>query len=108
MTRRILLNVNGATCAVDTDPKTPLLWILSWVLREPFVPDRGEYGSSFRGGSTVRINGEPVRSCVVPVSAAENARIVTDRRSAARFDDDDRLVRDAAAPPSTLRFNTHE
>ncbi len=35
MTRRMLLEVDGRTHAVETSAETPLVWILSWVMQEP-------------------------------------------------------------------------
>jgi isoquinoline 1-oxidoreductase alpha subunit len=69
------LRVNGAMRAIDTDPDKPLLW----VLRE----DLGLTGTKFGcgvgacGACTVHLDGEPVRSCALPVSAAAGADIVT-------------------------------
>ena len=68
------LIVNGTTRDVDVDDDTPLLW----VLRE----DLGLTGTKFGcgvaqcGACTVHLDGEPVRSCVLPVSAV-NKRAVT-------------------------------
>ena len=69
------LKVNGQPRAVEADPDKPLLW----VLRE----DLGLTGTKFGcgigacGACTVHVNGEPVRSCSLPLSAAEGADIVT-------------------------------
>ncbi|MBX9591584.1 MAG: (2Fe-2S)-binding protein [Hyphomonadaceae bacterium] len=69
------LKVNGLLRTVDVDPDTPLLW----VLRE----DLGLTGTKFGcgaaacGACTVHVDGAPVRSCSMPVSAAAGADIVT-------------------------------
>jgi isoquinoline 1-oxidoreductase alpha subunit len=69
------LKVNGQARAVDADPDKPLLW----VLRE----DLGLTGTKFGcgigacGACTVHVNGEPARSCSLPLGAAEGADIVT-------------------------------
>jgi len=69
------LKVNGQPRAVEAHPDKPLLW----VLRE----DLGLTGTKFGcgigacGACTVHVNGEPVRSCSLPLSAAEGADIVT-------------------------------
>jgi aerobic-type carbon monoxide dehydrogenase small subunit (CoxS/CutS family) len=72
---RITLNVNGKTHAVDVEPSTPLLYVLR--------NDLGLQGPRFGcglgqcGACTVLIKGEAVRSCVRPVSGAQNAEITT-------------------------------
>jgi isoquinoline 1-oxidoreductase alpha subunit len=69
------LNVNGEPRSVEADPDKPLLW----VLRE----DLGLIGTKFGcgigacGACTVHLNGEPVRSCSLPLSAAAGAEVVT-------------------------------
>jgi isoquinoline 1-oxidoreductase subunit alpha len=84
------LKVNGAPRAVEADPDKPLLW----VLRE----DLGLTGTKFGcgigacGACTVHINGEAVRSCSLPLSAAAGADIVTIEGLAAS----------AAMPPGAL------
>jgi isoquinoline 1-oxidoreductase alpha subunit len=63
------LHVNGATREFDAEPDTPLLW----VLREQLGLTGTKYGCGIAacGACTVQINGEPVRSCVRPVSSVE-------------------------------------
>lgn len=69
------LNVNGKAVEVDADPATPLLW----VLRE----DLGMTGTKFGcgvalcGACTVHLNGQPVRSCSTPISAAAGGQVTT-------------------------------
>jgi isoquinoline 1-oxidoreductase alpha subunit len=70
------LNVNGETVAVEADPSTPLLW----VLREQLELTGTKYGCGIAqcGACTVHVNGNAVRSCVMPVAAvAETDRVVT-------------------------------
>ena len=69
------LTVNGKTLEVDVDPTTPLLW----VIREQIGLTGTKYGCGISecGSCTVHIDGEAVRSCVVPVSAAEGKKITT-------------------------------
>ncbi len=72
---KLTLKVNGASRAVDVDPGTPLLYVLSddLALRGPkFGCGLGQCGSC-----TVLVNGAPIRSCVTPVSAVADAAIVT-------------------------------
>ncbi len=69
------LNVNGKSLEVDVEPDTPLLW----VLREQIGLTGTKYGCGIAqcGSCTVHIDGEAVRSCSVPVSAAESKNITT-------------------------------
>ena len=71
----IPLNVNGKTVNVDADPDTPLLW----VLRDRLDMTGTKYGCGMAlcGACTVHINGQPVRSCTTPVSAAAKKQITT-------------------------------
>src|SRR5262245_5531404 len=71
----ITLKVNGRSVNLDTDPTTPLLYILSddLALRGPkFGCGLGQCGSC-----TVLVKGQAVRSCVTPVSAVAGADITT-------------------------------
>ncbi len=67
--------VNGKSTQVDVDPNTPLLW----VLREQVGLTGTKYGCGVAqcGACTVHIDGQAVRSCAMPVSAAEGKRITT-------------------------------
>lgn len=69
------LNVNGSLVEVDTDSAKPLLW----VLREDLGLTGTKYGCGVAacGACTVHLDGEAVRSCVLPVSAAAGSEIVT-------------------------------
>lgn len=74
--KKILLKVNGQTEAIQADdPAMPLLYALR--------NDLGLHGPRFGcglaqcGACTVHLNGEAVRSCVTPVSAAVGKDIVT-------------------------------
>lgn len=71
----ITLDINGKTFETDADPDTPLLW----VLRDHLGLTGTKYGcgKALCGACTVYLNGQPVRSCVMPVSAAANAKITT-------------------------------
>jgi isoquinoline 1-oxidoreductase alpha subunit len=71
----ITLDINGKTFETDADPDTPLLW----VLRDHLGLTGTKYGcgKALCGACTVHLNGQPVRSCVMPVSAAANAKITT-------------------------------
>ncbi len=69
------LNVNGRTRTVDVEPEMPLLWVLRDHLDLPGT----KYGCGIAvcGACTVHVDGEPVRSCALPVSAAVGKKIVT-------------------------------
>ncbi len=67
--------LNGKTVTVDADPSTPLLWALR--------DDLGLTGTKFGcgvaacGACTVHLNGQPTRSCVMPISAIEGQSVTT-------------------------------
>ena len=69
------IKINGVNRMVDVDGHTPLLWALRDVL--------GMTGTKFGcgiaqcGACTVHLNGEPVRSCSVPASAAAGQNVLT-------------------------------
>jgi nicotinate dehydrogenase subunit A len=72
---RISLKVNGKTRVVDTDPNTPLLYVLRGNL--DLHGPRFGCGLGQCGACTVLINGETMRSCMHPVSEVENKNITT-------------------------------
>ncbi|WP_151448439.1 (2Fe-2S)-binding protein [Lacisediminimonas profundi] len=70
------LNVNGKTRDFEVEADTPLLW----VLREQLGLTGTKYGCGIAqcGACTVHLNGQPTRSCVVPVSSVKPTdKIVT-------------------------------
>jgi isoquinoline 1-oxidoreductase subunit alpha len=69
------LTVNGQLKTVDVAPDTPLLW----VIRDALNLHGTKYGCGIGqcGACTVHLNGEPIRSCVTPISGAANAHITT-------------------------------
>src|SRR6186997_833018 len=69
------LSINGKTFDVDVDPSQPLLW----AIREQVGLTGTKYacGVAQCGACTVHIDGVAVRSCVMPVSAAEGKKITT-------------------------------
>ena len=72
---RITLRVNGRTHALDVDPATPLLYVLSDDL-ELQGPKFG-CGLSQCGACTVLVDGRAIRSCVRPVKDVVGAEITT-------------------------------
>lgn len=72
---KINFNINGKDQVVDLDPKTPLLWVLRDHL--DLVGTKYGCGMAQCGACTVHLDGNAVRSCVMPVSAVANKKIVT-------------------------------
>ena len=71
----IKFSVNGKPREVDVEPEMPLLWVLRDVLDEK-GPKYG-CGIAMCGACSVHVNGELVRSCSYPVSAAAGKRVTT-------------------------------
>ncbi|UZR98405.1 (2Fe-2S)-binding protein [Chondrinema litorale] len=69
------LNINGEQREVDVDPTTPLLWVLRDHLN--LVGTKYGCGVGQCGACTVHFNGNPVRSCSMPVSAIADNQIIT-------------------------------
>jgi isoquinoline 1-oxidoreductase alpha subunit len=69
------LRINGRDYQADVSPDTPLLWVLRDNLR--LVGTKYGCGIAQCGACTVHLNGEPVRSCVLPVAAAGVSEITT-------------------------------
>jgi isoquinoline 1-oxidoreductase subunit alpha len=69
------LTINGQSHNIDVEPDTPLLW----AIRENVGLTGTKYGCGIAqcGACTVHLDGEPVRSCSLPVSAAEGKQITT-------------------------------
>jgi isoquinoline 1-oxidoreductase subunit alpha len=71
----VALTINGESKTVDAAPDMPLLWVLRDLL--------GMTGTKFGcgiaqcGACTVHLDGKPVRSCLLPVSAIGNRAITT-------------------------------
>src|SRR5260221_4108479 len=71
----VSLVVNGKTREVDAAPGTPLLWVLRDSLR--MTGTKFGCGIAQCGACTVHLDGEPVRSCVTPASAAAGKKVTT-------------------------------
>ena len=69
------LDVNGKTVSVDAEPDTPLLWALRDNLQ--MTGTKFGCGMALCGACTVHLDGQPVRSCVTPISAAAGHKITT-------------------------------
>jgi len=75
MSQRFSLNVDGKSHNVDVDPDMPLLY----ALRNDVGLNNPHFGCGLAqcGACTVHLDGQPIRSCIMPVSAVGNGRIVT-------------------------------
>ena len=71
----IALNVNGVSHGVSADPETPLLYVLRNDLK--LKGTRFGCGTGLCGACTVIIDGKPVQSCDLPVSAAAGKAVTT-------------------------------
>ncbi|WP_026944977.1 (2Fe-2S)-binding protein [Algoriphagus marincola] len=69
------LNINGKSQQVDVDPNTPLLWVLRDHL--DLVGTKFGCGIAQCGACTIHLDGNAVRSCQLPISAAEGAQVTT-------------------------------
>ena len=69
------LRINGKDVTIDVAPDTPLLW----VLREQLSLTGTKFGCGIGqcGSCTVLMDGDAVRSCLLPVGELEGKAIVT-------------------------------
>lgn len=69
------LTVNGKAMTVDVSPNTPILW----VLRDSLNMTGTKFGCGVAqcGACTIHLNGNPIRSCVTPVTAAVGKKLTT-------------------------------
>ena len=75
MAERITLNVNGKDQTIQADPDMPLLY----ALRNDLGLSNPHFGCGLAqcGACTVHLDGQAIRSCVTPVSAAAGGKVVT-------------------------------
>ncbi len=71
----IELNINGQPHQVEVEPDTPLLWVLRDTLG--MTGTKFGCGIGMCGACTVHLNGAPMRTCILPVSAAAGVEITT-------------------------------
>src|SRR5215470_7860683 len=75
MSQSFTLNVNGRAHKVDADPDMPLLY----ALRNDLALNNPHFGCGLAqcGACTVHLDGQPIRSCVTPMSAIGSGKITT-------------------------------
>ena len=71
----ISLKINGINYKLDSDPSTPLLW----VIREQIGLTGTKFGCGIAqcGACTVHLNGLPIRSCTTPLGSVTDQEITT-------------------------------
>ena len=71
----IEFKLNGSKTKIDPQPETTLLWVLREHLK--LTGTKFGCGSGLCGACTVHLNGQPIRSCITPVSALEGKSVTT-------------------------------
>jgi len=71
----ITLQVNGKKHQFDEDDQMPLLWVLRDILQ--YTGTKYGCGKGLCGACTVHVDGQPLRSCSIPVSAVADKAITT-------------------------------
>ena len=71
----VTLSINGVNHTMDVTPDMPLLWALRDILN--LTGTKYGCGIGTCGTCTVLINGNPMRSCVMPAVAAAGSEITT-------------------------------
>src|SRR6478736_1360073 len=67
--------INGINHSVDVDGDTPLLWVIRDVLG--MTGTKFGCGRALCGACTVHMDGNPVRSCTIPIERVGDAAIMT-------------------------------
>jgi isoquinoline 1-oxidoreductase alpha subunit len=71
----ITLRINGEKHSIDVAPDMPLLWAIRDIIG--LTGTKYGCGKGLCGSCKVLLDGSPVQSCMIPVSAAEGKRIIT-------------------------------
>jgi isoquinoline 1-oxidoreductase alpha subunit len=69
------LDINGTSTNLDVPDDMPLLWAIRDVMG--LTGTKFGCGAALCGACTVHLDGQPIRSCVTPVSAAAGKKITT-------------------------------
>jgi isoquinoline 1-oxidoreductase alpha subunit len=69
------LSINGASHEVNLPEEMPILWTLRDVLG--LTGTKFGCGKALCGACTVMLDGQPIRSCSTPISAAKDKQITT-------------------------------
>jgi len=69
------LKLNGKTLSLDADPDMPLLWAIRDLVG--MTGTKFGCGRALCGACTVHVDGQPVRSCAFPISAAAGKSVTT-------------------------------
>ena len=69
------LTINGQSHSLDVDPQMPLLWAIRDIVG--LTGTKYGCGKALCGSCTVHVDGQPMRSCVVPVSAVAGQVVTT-------------------------------
>lgn len=71
----VTITLNGKPLTLDADPAMPLLYAIRDIAQ--LTGTKFGCGLGLCGACTVHLDGQPVRSCVTPLSAAEDKKITT-------------------------------
>ena len=69
------LKINGVLKTINSEPDTPLLWVIRDELK--LTGTKFGCGAGLCGACTVHLNGVAIRSCITPISSVENQSIST-------------------------------
>ena len=71
----IRFKLNGVAVSAEVPPDTPLLW----VVRDQFKLKGSKFGcgKGLCGACTMQVDGDPVRSCILPVAAVDGKAVKT-------------------------------
>ncbi|TNE44340.1 MAG: (2Fe-2S)-binding protein [Deltaproteobacteria bacterium] len=71
----LTVTINNEVHRIDADPDMPILWVLRDILNK--TGTKFGCGKGLCGACTVLLGKEAIRSCITPISAAENKSITT-------------------------------
>ena len=91
------LSINGTSHDLDVEPEMPLLWVIRDVVN--LTGTKFSCGVAACGACTVLMDGQPVRTCVTPVSAVPEGADITTIEG---------LARDGAMTPVQTAWVEHQ